>query len=197
MKDKIQTILYNLKAKVRRIRLRGSTLAGIVATMLLLWGGLVFIFSQEDSGVAAAATELSQLADNIRRYYQNRPDYWGLSTQEVIGKKIAPTSMLKNGNLSGYMGNMVAVGQGADGGLLMPGARNFDIAYKNLSAKQCVELSGHKFSQKFWLGVSGISIINGQTETLFTWDEEENRLPISKEKARNLCGNNSIIIWHF
>ena len=197
MKEKIQTVIHNLKLKIKRIRFRGRILAGIVGALLLLWGVSVFIFSQEDSGVTAAATELSQLADNIRRQYQNRPDYWGLNTQAVIDKKIAPLAMLKSGTLIGYMGNTVTVGYGADGSLLMPGARNFDIAYHGLSTKQCSELAGYKFPQNFWLGVSGISIISRQQETLFTWDDETNQLPISKDKARTLCTADSTIIWHF
>ncbi len=173
------------------------TVAIAVTGLLAVLGLSVFIFSEEDSGITAAAEELSELSGNIRHYYQARPDYWGLNTQTVIDKKIYPAQMLKNGELSGYMGNAVLIGSGAEGTMLMPGARNFDIVYKGLSAKQCIELSSHKFEQKFWLGISGVSILSDKQETLFNWDSENHRLPISKSQAKKSCGKSNTIIWHF
>ena len=187
---KIQKIIKSLKHYNR-------TIAAIATILLAILGVSVFIFSEEDNGISAAAKELSELSGNIRQYYQARPDYWGLNTQTVIDKKIYPEQMLKNGKLVGFMGNTVLVGSGIEGTMLMPGARNFDVVYKGLSSKQCVGLGSHKFEQKFWLGVSGVSILSDNQETLFDWDDKNNRLPISKAQAKKSCGKSNTIIWHF
>lgn len=181
-------------AKIKKYQKPLAWTAGVV---LLGWGVLSFIFSQEVSGVKEAAAQVEQLAVNIRRHYQNRPDYWGLGTQTVIDKKIAPRQMLQNGHLVGFMGNPVLVGLGADGTILMPGSRNFDIIYKDLSAKQCVALASYKFEQKFWLGVTGITIINAKQTQDFSWDSEAYKLPVIKSLAKEFCHGNATIIWHF
>ena len=174
-----------------------KVLAAGICVILLGWLSVSFFFIQESSGTSEAAAELEQLAANIRRYYQNRPDYWGLSTQMVLDKKIYPNKMLKNNQLVGYFGNPVLVGNGPEADVLMPGARNFDIIYKDLNKKQCVGLASFKFSQNFWLGVTGISIINNDNNQFFTWDDEENGLPIQKNRANAICESNNTIIWHY
>lgn len=194
---KISEQFQKLKDQIIRLK-KFNRLLGIFAGILLLgWGFSVFIFSQEDSGIEEAAAEVEQLAENIRRYYQNRPDYWGLSTQMVLDKKIYPNKMLKENKLTGFFGNPVLVGSGSDGAVLMPGSRNFDIIYKNLNKKQCTELAAFRFNQKFWLGVIGITIMNDKGQQLFSWNDEENRLPIKKSQAKAACRSDNVVIWHY
>ena len=180
-------------------KLRAYYKALFVGVVLFLVGGLslTFFFSQETSGTAEAATELEALTSNIRRYFQNRPDYWGLSTQMVLDKNIYPNKMLKNNHLIGYFGNPVLVGNGLNADVLMPGARNFDIIYKDLNKKQCIGLASFKFSSQFWLGVTGITIINDDNKLFFTWDDKENSLPIQKNTAKDICDAKNTIIWHY
>ena len=192
-KEKLVTIKDNL---IQLIFLHHKILISILGFFLLCWLFIAFFFAQENSGTTDAALELEQLTSNIRRYYQNRPDYWGLSTQMVLDKNIYPHKMLKNNRLIGYFGNPILIGNGPDADVLMPGARNFDIIYKELNEKQCIGLAAFKFSQKFWLGVTGISIINDKYNQFFTWDDKENGLPIQKNTAKNICKGNNTIIWH-
>ena len=152
---------------------------------------------KEDIGTEKAVNELQKLSENIRRFYQNRPDYWGLNTQMAIDKQLYPLSMYKEGVLKSYFGTPVLVGNGINADVLMPGTRNFDIIYKYLNKRQCIEFASYKFNQNFWLGVSGVSIITEGKETLFGWGGE-NSLPIKKNIAESLCKNDeNSIIWHY
>lgn len=193
MKD----IIYKMKATLLLLENYKRLLIATFGILLFVGLGITFFFSQETLGTAEATNELEQLTFNIRRYYQNRPDYWGLSTQTVLDKEIYPRKMLKNNQLIGFFGNSVAVGNGLNADVLMPGARNFDIIYRDLNKKQCIGLASFKFDQKFWLGVTGITIISGNKTHLFTWDNKTNRLPIQKDAAEDVCESNNTIIWHY
>lgn len=151
---------------------------------------------QADVGTRQAADELVRLSGNVRRYYQNRPDFWGLSTDTVIKNKIYPQEMLQNGRLNGFFGNDVLIGRGPNAEVLMPGARGFDIIYKNLNKKQCAELASYKFDEKFWLGITGITVDNGKEQRYFTWSDKEFALPIKKNFVQNICKSANMLIWH-
>ena len=163
-------------------------LAAVAATLLCL--------RKEDIGTDKAVEELRQFSQNIRRFYQNRPDYWGLNTQTAVDKQIYPLRMLKDGTPKSHYGTPVLAGSGPNGDILMPGARNFDIIYKDLNRRQCIELSSYKFDEKFWLGISSVSIINDGGETQFGWSGTQT-LPIAEDAAEKFCKGQNILIWHY
>lgn len=66
-------------------------------TVLLIIAGVWYAASRPNQRVIGAMDNLAQLTENIRRNYKNRPDYWGLSTENVIQKQIAPSAMLRDG----------------------------------------------------------------------------------------------------
>lgn len=168
----------------------GAAVLAVIA--LVSW----LFLHEADVGTRQAAEELVMLSRNIRRYYQNRPDFWGLSTDTVIKNKIYPQSMFKNDQLNGFFGNKVFVGRGENAEVLMPGARGFDIIYKELNKKQCEELASYKFDEKFWLGVTGITVGNGKEQRYFTWSDKESALPIKKGIAQDICKSSNMLIWH-
>ncbi|MBQ9732388.1 MAG: hypothetical protein IJV97_04815 [Alphaproteobacteria bacterium] len=146
--------------------------------------------------IGKAVKEMEALAGNIRRLYQNRPDYWGLNTQLVLDKKIYPNKMGENNKLTSLLGNNVLVGDGHLGKVLMPGSRNFDITYSELTRKQCIQLATHDFDSSFWLVVMGVTIVNNEEQQLFSWEDKEYKLPISMAHAKKLCKDGSAIVWH-
>lgn len=191
-----------LKAKLQSLKIlllnMISLKAALTAAALVVIAVILFwLMPSTDSGTKQAAQEVQKLSENIRRYYQNRPDYWGLSTKTAIEKKIAPMEMIKSDGLRNFYGTEVTTGNGEEGTMLMPGTRNFDVAYKGLSRRQCIELSSYKFDEKFWMGVGSVTIKNSQAKTDFSWSDEKNKLPVSLVKAKELCVNDNIIIWHF
>lgn len=189
--EKLKNHLKTVRISPRKAALfGGGAVLVLAAAFLLLRPG--------DIGTAQAALELQQLGNNIRRYYQNRPDFWGLNTQTVLDKKIAPHKMKAiSGVLQSSFGTPVFIGNGFDAAMLMPGARSFDVVYKGLSRRQCFELLTYKFDEKFWLGISSVTLNNGDEEQTFSWNEGEYKLPPQTGLAEVLCKDNSALLWHY
>lgn len=204
MTDKIK---YHLRriinitgAFLPRLSRRGRIMAAAVCGLaVLLLAGLFFIRGQEAAGAKEAGEQIARLAQNIRNRYQTRPDYWGLSTAEVIRQKINPLSMaVADGRLKGCFGNDVQVGADAEGTAVMPTGRTFVIACNGLNRRQCVALAANKADPAFWLGVEGLRIKNAQTDRLFDWSTKELVLPASAEQAKKYCQtDNNYVIFYF
>lgn len=168
----------------------GISVIGLI--LILLIGG------QQDVGAKEAGHQVEKLAQNIRNRYRNRPDFWGLSTQDVINKKIYPLDMkAENGILTGYFTNPVEIGANKDGNPVMPTIRNFVIAYNDLSKDQCIGLAANRFEPNFWLGVTGITVENDKKKQTFEWSSKEFGLPANKGVLKQVCSakNNSVIFY--
>lgn len=165
-------------------------------TVLLIIAGVWHVASRPNQRVIGAMDNLAQLTENIRRNYKNRPDYWGLSTENVIQKQIAPSAMLRDGRLTSPVAAEISVGGDENGSMVMPGMRSFYIAFKNLSKKDCVDMAVYPLSEKIKLGLLSVTLKNGDEETVFQWGGE-NALLVSKEKAAKICRKKSIILWNF
>lgn len=162
-------------------------------TILLLVGG------QRNVGAAEAGEQVAKLARNIRGRYQSRPDFWGLSTKEVIHKKIYPLDMnVQENGLSGYFANPVEIGSDKNGTPVMPTMRQFVIAYNGLSKEQCIGLAANRFDQSFWLGVTAITVSNDKHEQTFDWSSKEFMLPAAKNSLKKICtAKNNSVVFHF
>ena len=185
--------MHKLMLKLKKMNKR-AWLCLFFAILLTLSG--LFFWGADQYNNQGVSLEIEDLSTNIRRHYQNKPDFWGLSTQTVLDKKICPNKMLQNGKLVGFFDNPVLVGNGPNAMVLMPGARNFDIIYKDLDKKQCVAVATSKLKQDIWLGVVGVSIVNKDKQQRFDWDNKEYSLPIKTTQAKKSCGNDSMVIWH-
>lgn len=169
--------------------------AAIALVMVLIV--ILLISGQKSIGSAEAEQEVVKLTQNIRNFYKTRPDYWGLSTQEVISQDIYPLSMkTENGTLIGYFANQVQIGADANGTPVMPTIKSFVIAYNGLNYEQCVALAAGKFDRNFWLTVSSMTVTNDQTTQDFGWSNDEYILPADEHKIKDICskhGKNNII----
>ena len=169
--------------------------AGVVAVCLIF---KLLIGTQEDIGAQEAGHQVAQLAQNIRNRYKTRLDYWGLSTTEVINKKIYPLSMnASDTELRGYFGGIVEIGSDENGTPVMPTVKTFAVAYKDLTKPQCLALASYKFDQNFWLGVQSMVISNDSGATHFDWSTNNLALPAEKSTVKSLCKDLNIIIFYF
>lgn len=173
-----------------------AVVAGILIIALIL---SLLIGGQQDVGAQEAGNQVVKLAKNIRNRYQSRPDFWGLSTREVIAKKIYPTDMTVNDEaLSGYFGNPVEIGSDKNGTPVMPTIRRFVIAYNGLSKDQCIALASNRFDQNFWLGVTALTVANDNAEQVFDWTSKDFMLPAAKSSLKKICRHkNNSVIFHF
>lgn len=136
-------------------------------TVLLIIAGVWHAASRPNQRVIATMDNLAQLTENIRRNYKNRPDYWGLSTENVIQKQIAPTGMLRNGRLTSPVAAEISVGGDENGSMVMPGMRSFYIALKNLSKKDCVDSAVYPLSEKSSSGCSPLRLKTAAKKPFF------------------------------
>lgn len=185
-----------LGKRLKVIIIRYRTIIAAVVLLLLFAMMAWFVATRSNQKIVVATNNMLQLAEETRRYYHNRPDYWGLSTSSVIDKKIAPAHMISGNKLLNPLEAEFNIGSGADGAMIMPGTRSFDIAYQNLSKKDCIDLATYSLSEESKLGLLSITVNNSENETVFTWGGKY-KLPISRENASHICQNLSNIIWNF
>lgn len=187
-------IIFNKAIKIFHSPERiGIAAAGaVVIIAAAVWFG--FKSSEPDAKVVAAARQISLLTDNVRKFYRNRPDAWGLNTQSVLKNAIAPQEMIQNGKLVNALGKETIVGANADGMTVMPGGRNFVITFRGLDYEECVELSALAPDEKTALSLTSETIAN-ETETMFIWGGEH-PLPITRKAAEEFCKQQNSLIWN-
>ena len=187
--------IYNLLiAKLKKLYSKDkmSVIGGFVCVLLLI--GLWLIPGTEKK-VDEATKEVLLLADNVRKYYQTKPSYWGLSTESAIADGIIPENMIKKGRAINALGTNVLLGTAPNGEPIMPGMMGFDIIYQEIPKNLCIELATYQFSSQQNLGLKAISIVNDNAVT-FSWGSK-NALPINIEQAAKFCKGKSSIIWNF
>lgn len=190
MNEKLKEIIEILK---QRINLKIA--AGCAGLLFLIIGGIVWI-SRPNPKITLAAKEVMSVAEEIRKFYRNRPGYWGLNTESVLKNNLLPASFIQNGKTVNALGKNILIGQGAEGNLVMPGARSFDIVFADLDKKECEQLAEFQFTENQSLGLLSITIINNGQQTEFSWGGE-NKLPITAENARRYCGKQTSLLWTF
>ena len=146
--------------------------------------------------VRPAARQLVRLVEIIHRNFQTKPDFWKLNSAWLIDNNMVPQEMRSGRQIINALGKPVEVGAGIEGQMLMPGARSFDIVYKNLTKRECAALASYDYPQTQTLGLISLTVINGAEEKNLVWGEE-NRLPLSAEEAGELCKKQNMLIWNF
>ena len=166
----------------------------IIATLILIIPLSLFCCSEES--IEPTANQLIELTNKIRQKFSSKPDFWKLNTQWVIDNQILSEDMVDNDNIINELGKNILIGFGAQGQMLMPGAKSFDVVYEDLNHNECVALSSYHFSEQQILGLLSLTIINETQETRLIWGENGKLLP-SKDKAQTICGKKNILIWNF
>lgn len=192
MKEMLHESLYFIK------KYKVIIISMLLSAVFILCGIKIYTVQQEAKIYGNSAKQIIEMSQNIIKYYQTSPNYWGLSTAMVINKNLYAQNMkTKNGRLIGYFNNPVEVGADENGNAVMPTSKNFVIAYNGLNKKQCIGIGSHKFNKSFWLKVNKIVVKNAQKTQEFIWGDKEYGLPANPRKLKDLCqnSNNSIVIY--
>ena len=168
----------------------------ICALILLAMLIILSLYSCSKTEIKPSAQQLMQISDIIRQKFNTKPDFWKLNTQWLITNDVLPKEWIDEDKVINNLGKEVVVGSGINGLLLMPGAKSFDVVYKDLNYNECVELSSYQFQDKQILGLLAIKIINGEEEKRLDWGENGG-LPLSKPNAEKICNKKNMIIWSF
>lgn len=139
-------------------------------------------------------TTIFELANNIRLYYSNKPDYWGLSTNVLINNDVIPSQYVEHNVIRLENGVRILFGEGYSAEPVSPRALTFDIIMPNLNKAQCLSYAEALLSGQQLLVLDKLTIYNDLGTFPFTWGGE-NSLPIKKYSSKNYCmkGSNTII----
>ncbi len=165
----------------------------IIASCCLVILLSIFFAFRPNQTYIQAENQLNALMDNIRQFYRNKPNAWGLNSYSAIQNKIVPQDMINGRQIQNALKKEVLLGANEFGNTIMPGNNKIAIVYKNLDKNECVALSGAKFSENMKLSVNMIKIIN-EKQYIYTWGGNY-KLPISKNDASESCSTNNDILW--
>lgn len=168
----------------------GVLLCSLSSVIIL---GIILYLHKPSKEVLQANNELVETSKKIRDYYRNKPDYWGLNSNEVI-KNLLYSGKINNNQIINSIKKAVIVGADRDGVTVMPGQRSFAITYKNLNKKECKELASFNWKTQDNLGLISMKIYN-ENNYEFNWGE--NGLPLSRNKADMSCQEVNDILWVF
>ena len=184
--------MQNISAQIAKLSTSAKVAAVLVLVTLLGWGTSCMM----QNNIRPAARQLIRLVEIVHRNFQTKPDFWRLDTNWLIDNNMVPHEMLKGSQIVNALGKQVLVGNGPEGQMLMPGARSFDIIYKDLSKRECVALAAYEFPQAQTLGLISLTIVNDDETKNLVWGEKSG-LPLSTDDAAKICRNNNVLMWNF
>lgn len=188
MQEKIKQLVSRLKTADRKHLAIG---AGIVLTTAAV---LFILFNLINKPAVEAAGQVSLLTENVRKFYQNRPDGWGISSESAVKNNIVPKAMLKDGKIINALGKEVLLGADENGNMVMPGMRSFAVVYKGLSYRECIIAAEKSLTENVQLVLNDLIVRHKDKSTEFIWGGE-NALPISASAAKKACGKQNTLIW--
>ncbi|MBO5441674.1 MAG: hypothetical protein J6A09_03830, partial [Alphaproteobacteria bacterium] len=127
--------------------------------MLIIFIGF-YSCSLRQKNIAQNISELFKIADEIREYYLDKPDYWGLSTELVAKKQLIDTKFISDNKIVLGSGSEIFIGDGEKADVLMPSSQNFDISLRHLNKAECIAYSEAEFSEERLLEITRITIVN-------------------------------------
>lgn len=163
----------------------------LIALSALLCG----IYIWPNKNLEKAALQVTEIAQSIHKHYAQKINYWGLSSQYLLDNNILTNFSYNERKLLNALGKKVEIGQNENGDSVLPGQRNFVIAYTDLSVRECVTLAAYQFEHPEEFGLLSISIKNKDFNQSFDWGQGDFNLPISRQTAKKFCRNNSTVLW--
>lgn len=187
-------LIYEAKTISAFLISHKETLLKASAPILIIGCGL-YSCSLSQKKVIADIADIFELADGIRTYYVNKPDYWGLNTENGIKLNIFPQKFIKKNKLVLSSGMNILVGNGEQAEVIMPLQNSFDIVMSGLNKAQCLSYTEKELQENQLLTLYSISIINQTGRYTFEWGGNYS-LPVKKSAAKDLCADRqNTIIW--
>ena len=186
--------MANFQALLAQLK-QNKIVAACLAILLLACLILIFVQTGE-SGFQKTQQQIETLAGNVRSYYVQKPNYWGLSNAVALEKGIVPKNMNRNGKIISALGKELFVGGDTEGNPVSIGNREFAISIADVGTAACRSLATAPLNDFFKLGLIRLTIKNNKQEQTFEWGGE-NPLPISKAKAIEVCSQANTLSWFF
>jgi len=161
----------------------------------IIIGGGFYACTAAQRAVLTDVSQIFSLSDEIRTYYVDKPDYWGLDTASLIKNHIIPRRHVHKKKIILSSGKQILVGNGINAEPVMPMAQTFDIVLPNLNKAQCISYAEAPLNNENSLKLYSLEIVNSAGSYLFEWGGKRS-LPISKYSTKDLClDRNNTLIW--
>ena len=171
-----------------------QTLMKVVIPVLIVCCGY-FACSNSQKSVTENVRKIFSLSDDIRAFYINKHDYWGLNTSVVIDNNIISSKYVRNKKIIFNGGIEILIGKGRSGEAVMPLTQEFDVVMNHLNKAQCMTYAETSLLPEELLKLNSIHILNSSGDYIFEWNGVR-KLPIQKYETKNLCQNeNNSVIW--
>lgn len=139
--------------------------------------------------------DIFAISDEVRAFYTNKPDYWGLNSDFAIKNNIVPGKFVKNDKIILSNGLEILIGNGENADTVMPLSQSFDMVLPQLNKAQCISYAEASLTEENLLKLLSIRIVNASGDYLFEWGGSKT-LPIKKYATKNLCADNkNTLIW--
>lgn len=139
--------------------------------------------------------DIFSISDEVRAFYTNKPDYWGLNSEFAIKNNIIPSNFIKDNKIILGNGLELLIGNGENADTVMPLSQSFDIVLPQLNKAQCISYAEAPLIQDNLLKLLSIRIVNTSGDYLFEWGGAKT-LPIQKYATKNMCADHkNTIIW--
>ncbi len=174
---------------------KSSIIKFLVPFLIIACGYYACSYSQKT--IFSDVQDIFKLSDDIRSFYADKPDYWGLNTESVIKNKIVSSAFIRKEKLTLSHGTEVQIGSGEQAEVVMPSSQNFDVILKGLTKAQCISYAESLLTGEQLLKLEKISIINQFGSYSFEWGGER-KLPIEKYASKDVCSDGTnTLIWTF
>lgn len=174
---------------INKLKENGYFGVAVIVAMISVCMGLLYFLVHDP--YRDLQERIFNIAHKVNNYYREKPGYWNLTTDTA-----------EQDNLIGDIRSVYdefdfSIGQGVNGDGGLPSDVTFDIALKNLSKSACIALSEYSITEEQRISLLKVTIITEGKVTEFSWGGE-NKLPIRKYGARNICaGNKNTVVWTF
>lgn len=197
LKD-IKSCVFSFMQKVwafsdRSLNEHKDTLLKVVLPVFIVGLGY-YACSFSQSTINKNIDEIFSISDNVRAYYADKPDYWGVSTQSLIDNKVIPEKFVHDNKIILHGKMEILIGHGEKADVVMPLTQYFDIIMPHLNKAQCMSYAEAQLLPNVSLSVYSIRIMNMLGDYLFEWGGNR-PLPIAKYATKDLCidGQNTLI----
>lgn len=155
----------------------------------------VYLISNSKGIVHKNIEEIFQISDEIRGYYVNKPDYWKLSTAEVIRNGMISSKFIINEKIMLSGKKEIFVGSGINADPVMPLTQSYDIVIKNLGKSECISFVEYALDENRLASLLQIGIYNDTGDTLYEWGGA-NTLPVEKNSSIKYCTpSGNTVVW--
>jgi len=191
----VTNILFHFLAVIQRHIIEHKKIITKILLPFLIIGGGYYACSASQRAIIRDVSDIFILSDDIRSYFSNKPDYWGLNTKFVIRNKILPRRFTRRHKVILKSKRKIMFGNGENADTVMPTMQTFDIVLPNLNKAQCISYAEAVVSDENMLKLYSIRIVNSLGNFAFEWGNNVRPLPVAKYATKDLCvkGQNTVI----